>query len=532
MVVGLFALDVATGDAAVLVVLYAAAPLLAALGCSVPGTMLVGVVTGVAALISTAVIDEPLDDEDLIRVAAVLLMSNLAVWTTVLRQRLELEARERGRLLHREREARTEAEDATRRADFLAEASAMFDQSLDEAETLERVARLMVREYASACLLVLVEPGGAGSQVSAAAREPAWEHELGELQEQYALEELPDHPMAVVMRSGSGVVIADLEAELQREPRRDRRHLELLHRLGLRASLTVPLRARERTHGALALGFDDLPPEAGADMLSLFEDVARRAALAIDNARLYEERVHVARTLQRSLLPPDLPDVPGMELAARYLAAGEGNEVGGDFYDCFSTGADDWALIIGDVCGKGAEAAAITALARYTVRASVLHSREPVTILSELNEAILRQGLQFQFCTALYAALEPDGDDRMRARLATGGHPLPLVLRAGGTVEVVGEPGTLLGIVPDPDLTAAQVDLAPGDALILYTDGVIEASPLDDAFGPERFAEFLAGCAGQDAETLAQSIENAVLSVQGGRLRDDVAVVVARAGTR
>ena len=108
----------------------------------------------------------------------------------------------------------------------------------------------------------------------------------------------------------------------------------------------------------------------GADHLALFEDLARRAALAIDNARLYEERASVARTLQRSLLPPVLPDVPGIELAARYVAAGEGNEVGGDFYDCFRTGDGEWAVVIGDVCGKGAEAAAVTALARYTVRAS------------------------------------------------------------------------------------------------------------------------------------------------------------------
>jgi PAS domain S-box-containing protein len=657
----LFALDVATGDAAVLIVLYAAAPLIAALGCSLRGTTVVGVATAALALLAAAAFDEPLDDEDLVRLAAVVLVANLAVWTTVLRQRLELEISERRaaaralraqtdryetllralsevgegmvvlederavyvnpafetlagyraddltampsifdlvideqrdtaraqhradnagggahsemtirhhsghlvdletagipldvdghrqivvvmrditarkraqgereRLLVREREARTEAEEATRRADFLAEASAVFDESLDESETLESVARLMVRDFAAACLLVLVEPGNPPRNVSAVARDADLERRLRELESEYAFEELPDHPMAAVMRDGRGLVVSDLQAELRRQPRRDRRHLDVLCRLGLNASFTVPLRARGRTHGVLALGFEELQPQAEAETVALFEDLARRAGLAIDNAALYEERSRVARTLQRSLLPPDLPDVPGVQLAAIYLAAGEGNEVGGDFYDCFSTGGDDWALVIGDVCGKGAEAAAITALARYTVRASVLHSREPVAILSELNEAILRQGLQFQFCTALYASLEPAGDGRMRARLATGGHPLPLVLRAGGTVEVVGQPGTLLGIVPDPDLTAAEVALEPGDALILYTDGVIEASPLDDAFGPERFADFLAGCAGQDADGIAGSIERAVLSVQGGRLRDDVAVVVAR----
>jgi phosphoserine phosphatase RsbU/P len=216
-----------------------------------------------------------------------------------------------------------------------------------------------------------------------------------------------------------------------------------------------------------------------------------------------------------------------MEVAARYLAAGEGNEVGGDFYDCFSTGGGDWALVIGDVCGKGAEAAAVTALARYTVRASVLHSRRPVSVLSELNEAILRADLDYRFCTVLYASLTPL-QRGVGVSVATGGHPLPLVLRRDGSVEVLGRPGTLLGIVPEPDLTEEETVLHPGDALVLYTDGVIEASPGDDAFGPERFEAFVATLAGRDATAIAKRIEEAVLAIQSGAPRDDVAVVVVR----
>ena len=170
----------------------------------------------------------------------------------------------------------------------------------------------------------------------------------------------------------------------------DERHRELIGKFATQSTLLVPLTARGRSLGVMALGFNSL---VGDDHLSLFEDVARRAALAIDNARLYEERAKVARTLQRSLLPPALPHVPGVQLAARYHAAGEGNEVGGDFYDCFPTGDGAWALVIGDVCGKGAEAAAVTALARYTVRASAtLHSDRPQVVLEDLNDAIRREG--------------------------------------------------------------------------------------------------------------------------------------------
>jgi serine phosphatase RsbU (regulator of sigma subunit) len=260
----------------------------------------------------------------------------------------------------------------------------------------------------------------------------------------------------------------------------------------------------------------------------LFQDLARRAALALDNARLYEERDQVARTLQQSLLPGALPDIPGVELAGRYVAAGAGNEVGGDFYDCFATGGGNWALVIGDVCGKGAEAATLTALARYTVRAASQHTRRPRAILLELNEALLRAQLGYRFCTALYVSLTPR-DGRVSACVATGGHPLPMVVRGDGTVETVGSPGSLVGILEDPDVTEESVQLAPGDALVLVTDGVTEATAADRATGPGRLEALLAGHAGSGAEAIAEAVERDAIESQGGAPRDDVAVLVARA---
>ena len=232
----------------------------------------------------------------------------------------------------------------------------------------------------------------------------------------------------------------------------------------------------------------------------------------------------MARTLQRSLLPAELPDIPGVEIAARYLAAGDGNEVGGDFYDCFSTGAGDWALVIGDVCGKGAEAAALTALARYTVRAAALHTRRPARGARRAQPGAAARPARLPLLHGAVRVAHPACGPRVGVR-GRGRPPAAAVLRADGSVETVGSPGTLLGIVDAPELPEEAVELAPGDALVLYTDGVTEA---DRSATPGRLAAFLAGCAGADASAIAEAVEREALETQGGQPRDDVAVVAVR----
>jgi serine phosphatase RsbU (regulator of sigma subunit) len=226
----------------------------------------------------------------------------------------------------------------------------------------------------------------------------------------------------------------------------------------------------------------------------------------------------MARTLQRSLLPPSLPAIPGVEIAARHRAAGEGNEVGGDFYDAFPAGDGEWAVAIGDVCGRGAEAAAVTTLARCALRTAVLQDRRPDAVLRTLNDAVLGRGADFRFCTALYLSLTPR-DGGADVGLSSGGHPLPLVLRASGEVEPAGRAGTLLGVVPDPELTCCDVRLDAGDAIVLVTDGA----------DPGDLASFLRGCAGRGAEAIASAVEERAVAAAGGSLRDDAAVVVLRA---
>ncbi len=435
--------------------------------------------------------------------------------------------RERERLLKAELAARAETEWARRQAAFLADASEQLDQSLDETRTAQRVAELAVRDFADNSVVLIGASAATIGQVASAAREPERLAIWREVLERYPPQARQGHPLAEVLASGRSRVVRQ-SLELLERAGLPADHFALLRDMGIRASILVPLRARGRTLGVMGVGFEALLPGAEADLLALFEDLGRRAALAIDNARLYAERAAAARTLQRSLLPPELPQVPGLELAAEYLAAGEGDDVGGDFYDCFGTGDGQWALVIGDVCGKGAEAATVTALARYTLRAAALHSRRPADVLAELNEAILRQGLEYRFCTALYVALTPR-EGGVEIAVASGGHPLPLLVRADGRVETVGRPGTLLGIVPEPRIETIEAELGPDDALVLYTDGVIEADPVDDALGPDRLAALIGPWAGRPAAGLAQRIADAALDVQGGSLRDDVAVVVARA---
>jgi serine phosphatase RsbU (regulator of sigma subunit) len=242
---------------------------------------------------------------------------------------------------------------------------------------------------------------------------------------------------------------------------------------------------------------------------------------------VYGERDYIARTLQASLLPSELPLIPGLETAARFRPTGDGNEVGGDFYDIFPTGGHGWSVVVGDVCGKGPDAAAVTALARYTVRAAAMTERLPSRVLALLNEALLRQPGERRFCTVAYAYLEAL-DDGARLGFASGGHPLPLVLRRDGEVEWLGAHGMLLGALEDPALEDRSVTLAAGDAVVFYTDGVTEAGSPHDPLGEERLAEVVSECAGMDADSIAGHVEGAALQAEDGAPRDDIAVVVVR----
>ena len=232
-------------------------------------------------------------------------------------------------------------------------------------------------------------------------------------------------------------------------------------------------------------------------------------------------------------------------MGLRYLSVGEG-EVGGDFYDLFDTSLADqngsseppsssWGVVIGDVSGKGAEAAALLALARYTIRALATHNSHPSAVLIGLNEAMLRQRREhedYKFCTVTYARVETNEGNTKRGVKVTvcrGGHPAPVLLKADGSISNIGQPGRAIGVFDDVNLTEQETHLMPGDALVLYTDGVVEArSPDGLFFGEERLKALLRSSIALDASSIASRIETAVLNFQEQAPRDDIAVLVLR----
>ena len=247
------------------------------------------------------------------------------------------------------------------------------------------------------------------------------------------------------------------------------------------------------------------------------------------------ESTALARTLQESLLPRRLPDIPGLQVAARYAAGGTGTEILGmeilgDFYDVFPSVAGSWGMVVGDVCGKGAPAAKSTALARYTLRAEAHRQGRPSLILASLNQALLDWPTDDpRFLTAIYATVRL-GRAGATVRISSAGHPLALVRRADSRVQEFGRPGSLLGVLADPELHDSRSLLHPGDSLILFSDGVTEARPRAShhLYGDERLHGLVTGLGGKTAAQTAQAIMQAIMAFSGGLLSDDTVALVIK----
>lgn len=249
----------------------------------------------------------------------------------------------------------------------------------------------------------------------------------------------------------------------------------------------------------------------------------RELLRAKQRAEESEARAHsLARTLQQTLIPPRPPEIPGLDVAAVYRPAGSGVEVGGDFYDVFQTGEHDWVVVIGDVCGKGVEAAVLTSLARHTIRAVAMRVSGPADALHALNQVLLDHPAD-RFCTVALLRLSYT-DGRWWLTMCLGGHPQPLVSSRDRAPHVVGMPGSLVGILPDPEFHETHLTLEPGTTVVLYTDGVTEGRRDDEQYGEERL-RVAAAAYGTDATALAEGILADVLEFQGGVARDDIAVL-------
>jgi serine phosphatase RsbU (regulator of sigma subunit)/PAS domain-containing protein len=409
---------------------------------------------------------------------------------------------------------------------FLAEASRVLAGSLDVQETLGAVARLAVPEIADWCAVDLAD-GDEIRRVAVAHVDPARIELARELQRRYPPNPHSNAGVYGVLRHGTAELYPAITEETLQTAARDPEHLEIIRSVGLRSAMLVPMRLRDEVLGVVSFVSAESGRRFDEQDLALAEDLALRAAAAVENARLYEAASTIARTLQASLLPPVLPEIPALEVAAAYRPAARGLEVGGDFYDLFSTADDQWYAVIGDVCGKGAEAAAVTALARYTIRAAAVRRRSPSAILRWLSDAMLQQGeLDGRFCTIACAHLDLSGAPA-RVTIACGGHPLPLVVRAGGATEHVGAPGTLLGLVEHPELQDSSAELDAGDTLVLYTDGLTEAGAPDRVWDPEELAAAARSTAGASAAATVEGlVAAAVDSVP--HVRDDIAVLALR----
>lgn len=430
------------------------------------------------------------------------------------------------RLLESERASRAAAETAGERLSFLAEATRVVSISLDHRETFERIARLTVPRLADWCGIDMIRADGTSEWVAGVHVDPTKDDLIRTLRANYPTD-MESDPMKELLSTGEGQLYPEITDEMIEAGAKDERHAAMLKDLGLTSILIVPLSVRGRVIGVLSLASSTRERNFDQIDLELASELARRCAIAVENSRLYEERAHIARILQRALLPADLPTIPGMALAASYHPAGEGNDVGGDFYDVFDAGSASWALAIGDVCGKGARAAALTGLARHTIRAAALPSARPDSVVPVVNQALLRECKEEEFVTMAYGCLEKT-EDGCKIWFSRAGHPAPMVIRSDGRVEKVGTVGDLLGVFHDVEVAIDTVTMMQGEAMLLYTDGVTEARDENEIFGDARLIEVLKGCAGLDPKSIIEKVEDAVLDF-GGEARDDIALLALRA---
>jgi serine phosphatase RsbU (regulator of sigma subunit) len=408
----------------------------------------------------------------------------------------------------------------------VAEGMSLIDDILEEQATVEHLAELTVPELADVCLVDLVREDGAIEAAAITARNARLARTASGVRKGLRMDPEGPQPIAEVIRTGERKVLTHMKDSTLRELALNPEHLAELRSLRPRSVLMVPLKVRGETIGALTLGSLSDDNRYGPGEIAFAEDLARRAAAGIANARLHQRQTHLAQTLQRSLLPPVLPEIEGLEIAVRFRPAGVGSEVGGDFYDLFQLGERSWAAVIGDVCGKGPEAAALTSLTRDTLRASALRREKPSDALKLLNAAILETRSDGRFCTSAYARLDlhPRG---VGLTVSNGGHPAPLVLRADGSVQPLAAPGTLLGIYPDPDLTDTSGQLSSGDAVVLYTDGLLDSRPAG-SMTLEMLEGILSAQAGNSASVVAAGLESGATVAQANGAQDDIAILVLR----
>ncbi len=413
----------------------------------------------------------------------------------------------------------------TRRLDTVtAVTRVLLDNStFSEAVTLQRCARLLTGEIADWVLIDIDRNGRLLRQFAAGPR--------GGPADQVArvargVDPDQESVPAVVHATGKSVLLAhpDDPAALGRGPD----GTPLLMTLGATSLICVPISDGTTGYGSLTLTrLADKGPFSVAD-LGLAEELGRHLAIAIRVDRVFRQRSQVAEALQASLLPARLPAVPGLEFAAAYIGATQFQEISGDFYDVFKA-ADGWGIAVGDVCGKGQDAAAMTAAARHAIRALAHVHKAPADVLAAANEVLVAEDYDDRFVTTSLAFLRQHGH-RVHVQLGSCGHPGPAVVRADGRVEILEGDGLPLGLFPDAEPGRLELELHKGDVLFFYTDGVTEARNADRGFFEDRLADALAAVAGRSAADIVRAVQELVSSFSAGELKDDVTILAVRVG--
>ena len=415
----------------------------------------------------------------------------------------------------------TEAKEAERHQRFLAETGEALASSLDYEETLRRVARLAVPEMADWCAVDVVDGAGRAHLVAVAHVDPDKVAFARAVRQRFPPDPREDRGFYRVVRTGRPVLYGDIPDELLEQSIADPEQLRLIREIGMRSVMIVPMSIAGRTLGTISF----VSAESGRSFdeadLAFAGELARRAAAAVENARLYTERTQAAHTLQQSLLPERLPSVPGWELASSYAAGDTTADVGGDFYDVIALGGGLMA-IVGDVTGKGLDAAALTSLARYTMATAARFDASPPAVVALLNDVLVARA-DLSLVTVACAHFVPTPTGAIM-RLTSAGHPCPVLVRPGRPPVTVGAPGLLLGMTTEAQWQEVVVELAPGDALLFYTDGVTDTPSDQDRFGEERLLEALAGESAQPT-ALIERVQHALRRFQVGDVVDDRAML-------
>ena len=407
---------------------------------------------------------------------------------------------------------------------LLARTGEILASSIDYEQTLKEIAGLAVPDLADWCSVSMPDRSGIIRQVAVVHSDPAKVEFAREYARRYPAHISDDHGSAEVLRDGKSQLIPEIPEELLEQAVPDPDQRELIRNLGMRSGASVPMRGPS---GPPTGVISWVTAESGRVLteadLELLEEIGRRAGIAVENARLYEERSTIARTLQRALLPPALPTMPGFSVAALYRPAGRENWVGGDFYDAFAV-RDGWMVVVGDVAGRGAPAAALTAYSRHVLRTAAQLHDDPLEAIPFLNRQLYdRHGPAL--CTICCVHLRERGDDA-EATIVCAGHPLPYVVGADGA-RAVGTWGQMLGAWTAGEFPRTTTTLAAGELIVLYTDGVTDAVGADGRYGDERLRSAIDRA--RDPEDALRRIEDALVEFEvGDQVDDTAALAIAR----